>query len=315
MQYTKQSLRIVFMGTPHFAVASLKALLAAGFTVVAVVTAADKPAGRGMQLQQSAVKQFALENEIPVLQPLKLKDPAFIAQLDALKPHIQVVVAFRMLPEMVWNRPPLGTINVHASLLPQYRGAAPINWAIIQGEQETGVTTFQLRHAIDTGEILLQKRMPIGPDTIAGELHDTLMVAGGQLIVETLEALLAGTLKPIPQENIPAPGEWKHAPKLFTEHGQLDVHLSAQHNHNLVRGLSPVPGAHTLYNGKLLKVYRTRIDSQKQLSTGEWEYSKNQLWLGFADGVLELLEVQPEGKKRMAASAFVHGLQGQPGTT
>ncbi|MBP9933408.1 MAG: methionyl-tRNA formyltransferase, partial [Chitinophagaceae bacterium] len=187
-------MKIVFLGTPDFAVASLEALLKAGLNVVGVVTAPDKPAGRGMKLQMSAVKQCALRHDIPVLQPEKLKDPEFLNQLDALKADLQVVVAFRMLPELVWNRPRFGTINVHASLLPQYRGAAPINWAIINGESETGVTTFKLKHAIDTGNILLQTKVAIQPEETAGTLHDKLMVAGAELLVKTIESLQNGTL-------------------------------------------------------------------------------------------------------------------------
>ena len=238
-------LRIVFMGTPAFAVASLEALLAAGANVVGVVTAPDRPAGRGLELQPSAVKKAALQHNIPLLQPVKLKDPVFIEALRSWKADIQAIVAFRMLPEIVWNMPPLGSINVHASLLPNYRGAAPINWAIIQGEKETGITTFRLRQEIDTGGILLQEKTKIGPNTTAGELHDRLMHIGAQLLVRTLDKIAAGDCPETPQPETTATEPWPIAPKIHTETCRIDWNQSSEKIWNLIRGLSPYPGAYT----------------------------------------------------------------------
>ena len=225
------SWRIVFLGTPDFAVESLKALLQAGYNVVGVVTAPDKRAGRGQKLSESAVKQYAQEQGLPILQPIKLKDPEFIAQLSALKPDLQVVVAFRMLPETVWNLPPQGTVNVHGSLLPKYRGAAPINWAILNGEKETGVSTFKLQHEIDTGDILLQEKMPIGPNETAGELHDRMKVEGAQLLVKTLQELANGTLKASQQQ---LNSDIKHAPKLFKTDCEIDWNNTSEQIHNQI---------------------------------------------------------------------------------
>ncbi|MCW3087116.1 MAG: methionyl-tRNA formyltransferase, partial [Sediminibacterium sp.] len=238
-------LKIAFMGTPDFAVASLDALVNAGCNIVAVITAPDKPAGRGMKLTESAVKKYAAGKGLPVLQPEKLKSPAFIEQLRALQADLQVVVAFRMLPEVVWNMPPLGTINVHGSLLPQYRGAAPIHWAVINGEKETGVTTFRLKHEIDTGDILLQKKIPIGDDETTGEVHDRMKVIGAGLLVDTIRGLADHTLLPMDQSILleHGPKELRHAPKLFTEDCQLNWERPASELHNRVRGLSPFPGA------------------------------------------------------------------------
>src|SRR5574343_1489745 len=219
-------MRIVFMGTPDFAVASLDALISNGFNVIAVVTAPDKPAGRGLKMNQSAVKQFALQHNIPVLQPEKLKDPAFIDTLKKLAPDLQIVFAFRMLPEIVWNMPPLGTINVHGSMLPQYRGAAPINWAVINGEKTTGVTTFKLQHAIDTGNILLQASMPINDNETAGEVHDRMKNLGAELLVKTVTGLVDGSIHEQPQPT--DEGQLKHAPKIFTETCQIDWNHSAE---------------------------------------------------------------------------------------
>src|SRR5215207_9173177 len=219
-----KGLRIVFMGTPEFAVASLKALVEVGYEVVGVVTAPDKPAGRGLKLQESAVKKYALQNSLPVLQPEKLKNPVFLDELKMLRADLQVVVAFRMLPERVWNMPPMGTINVHGSLLPQYRGAAPINWAVINGETETGVTTFKLQHEIDTGDILLQEKLPIGENETAGELHDKMKELGAKVLVETVKGLADGSLTEHPQLSVleAVAFEIKHAPKIFTETARID---------------------------------------------------------------------------------------------
>jgi len=303
-----KQLRIVFFGTPDFAVASLKAMVEEGLQVVAVVTAPDKPSGRGLQLQSSAVKLYAQSVNIPVLQPLKLKDEAFLHELKALQADIQVVVAFRMLPQLVWDMPPMGTINVHASLLPQYRGAAPINWAIINGETETGVTTFKLQHQIDTGNILLQQKVPIEPNDNAGLLHDKLMYAGAALLIKTLHALANNSLQEIPQNNIPE-SLLKHAPKLFKEHMLINWSLSAQAIHHLIRGLSPYPAAYTQLAGKTLKVFAARVEPMTTHQDCGHVASDGKTYLRFAaaDAWLYLTDVQLEGKKRMDIEAFLRG--------
>ncbi|HNF01737.1 MAG TPA: methionyl-tRNA formyltransferase [Ferruginibacter sp.] len=312
-----KSLRIVFMGTPEFAVASLDALVQAGCHIVGVITAPDKAAGRGMQLQQSAVKKYAVEKGLHILQPDKLKNPGFLEQLRSLQADLQIVVAFRMLPEAVWNMPPMGSVNLHGSLLPQYRGAAPINWAVINGEKETGVTTFKLKHEIDTGDILLQERFPIGDDETAGEVHDKMKAIGAQLLVRTVAGLAEGTLKKTPQlstGNLPAgeadrPETLKHAPKIFTETCRIDFSKTVNEVHNLVRGLSPFPGAFTSLDGKTLKIFRT----EKQPGTtgsasGSFETDKKQfLKFACADGYVLVKELQLEGKKRMAIEDFLRG--------
>lgn len=303
----QKNLRIVFMGTPEFAVASLKALVDAGYNVVGVITAPDKPAGRGMKITESAVKKYAVEKAITILQPVKLKDPVFLQQLQSLKADVQVVVAFRMLPEVVWNMPPMGTINVHGSLLPHYRGAAPINWAIINGEEETGVTTFKLQHEIDTGNILLQKVIPIRENETAGELHDEMKEAGAALLIETIKQLETGTLTEIPQKNVE--GNLKHAPKIFTETCKIDWTKSIEEIHNLIRGLSPFPGAFTTLNNKTFKIYQ----SSKERTNVSEETGKiitdNKTFLKFAcaDGFVYALDVQLEGKKRMLIGEFLRG--------
>lgn len=305
-----RSLRIVFLGTPDFAVASVEALCKAGYNVVGVVTAPDKPAGRGLQLQQSAVKQFALQQGIPVLQPVKLKDPSFLAALDEWKADLQVVVAFRMLPEIVWNRPRLGTINLHGSLLPQYRGAAPINWAIINGETETGVTTFLLQHAIDTGNILLQERILIGKEENAGSLYDRMKVIGANLLVKTIEEYISHKLTPTPQENfLSTAKELHHAPKIEKETGVIDWAAPAKKINNLIRGLSPTPGAHTQLEGKLLKIYKASTLTASVVKTpGEIDTDgKTYLHYNCGEGKLSILEMQLEGKKRMKIEEFLRG--------
>lgn len=306
--------RIVFMGTPDFAVPSLAQLLRAGYPVVGVVTAPDRPAGRGMQLSSSAVKKFALEKQLPVLQPEKLKAPEFISSLQALKADLQVVVAFRMLPEMVWNMPPLGTINVHASLLPKYRGAAPINWAIINGEKETGVTTFQLTHAIDTGHILLQEKVAIGDDETAGELHDRLKESGAALLIKTLDALRQGNLKAQPQELLVRedwPPHTLHAPKIFRETCEIDWHRPVDTIYDHIRGLAPVPGAFTRYRGQQLKIYCAdkEYTSHSAAPGSSDTDAKTYLRFAGADGYLYIKELQAEGKKRMEIAAFLRGLR------
>lgn len=304
----QQNLRIIFMGTPDFAVASLDILVQHGFNVVAVVTAPDKPAGRGLQLQQSAVKEYAVAKNLPVLQPEKLKNPAFLEELQALKADLQVVVAFRMLPELVWNMPPLGTINVHASLLPNYRGAAPINWAIINGEKESGVTTFKLQHEIDTGDILFNQSVVIRDDETAGELHDDLMITGAKLLLKTVQALASGTAQETPQAHIKAE-DIKHAPKIFKETCQINWEQPIEQIYNLVRGLSPYPTAWTTLGGKSLKIFKaTREHTTPSVAPGE-AVSDNKTYLKIAasDGYLAVQEIQLEGKKKMDVESFLRG--------
>jgi methionyl-tRNA formyltransferase len=296
------------MGTPEFAVASLEAILDAGFQVVGVVTAPDKPAGRGMQLTESAVKKFAGGKGLPILQPEKLRDPGFLESLRALRADLQIVVAFRMLPEMVWDMPPMGTVNLHGSLLPQYRGAAPINWAVINGEKETGVTTFQLQHDIDTGSILLQDRFPIEETDTAGDVHDRMKVIGASLLVQTIEGLAAGTLRSHPQENS---ADLKHAPKIFTETGKIDWNKPATEIFNLIRGLSPFPTAYTELDGKTLKIYRAEKAVHAlapDVAPGVYD-TDGKSFLRFAtpDGYIRVTELQLEGKKRMAVADFLRG--------
>ncbi|MEZ2445276.1 methionyl-tRNA formyltransferase [Chitinophaga sp. RCC_12] len=303
-----KDLRIVFMGTPDFAVASLDILVQNGFNVVGVITAPDKPAGRGLQLQESAVKQYAVRKGLTILQPEKLKNPDFIAALKDLKADLQVVVAFRMLPEIVWNMPPEGTINVHASLLPNYRGAAPINWAIINGEKESGVTTFKLQHEIDTGDILLSDKVAIREDETAGELHDALMQTGARLLLRTVQAIAAGDIKETPQANIPA-AAIKHAPKIFKETCQINWQEPLNNIYNLVRGLSPCPAAWTTFQGKTLKIYK----AHKELTTpakapGDFDTDqKTYIKIAAPDGYLYLDEIQLEGKKKMDVESFLRG--------
>jgi methionyl-tRNA formyltransferase len=298
--------KIVFMGTPAFAVASLKALLDAKMNVVGVVTAPDKPAGRGMQLQQSAVKQFALEHQLPIAQPEKLKSPEFFAQIQTWQPDIQIVVAFRMLPESIWSFPPMGTLNVHGSLLPKYRGAAPINWAIINGEQETGVTTFRLQHAIDTGDILLQERIPISPDMTAGELHDIMMEVGAQTLVTTLNGLIAGAIQAKPQQEAL---EHFHAPKIFTKDCEIDWQQPVVQIHNLIRGLAPFPGAITKVDGKIVKLFSTSMmhEIPKETIGSFVTDGKTYARIACSDGYIQLNDIQWEGKKRMPITDFLRG--------
>ena len=303
-------LRIVFMGTPEFAVAPLDALVKAGINVVGVITAPDKPAGRGMQLQQSAVKKYALEQGLNILQPEKLKSPQFLEDLKALQADLQVVVAFRMLPEVVWNMPRLGTINLHASLLPHYRGAAPINWAVINGEKETGLTTFKLQHEIDTGNILLQQTLSIGDTETAGELHDRMKEAGAALVVGTVEGLGAGTLKETPQAALAnGNAQLKAAPKIFTETCRIDWSKPVDAIFNLIRGLSPYPAAFTYLDGKLLKIFKAdKKLSPPAIAAGEYETDgKTYLRFAAADGLIDVIELQLEGKKRMKVEDFLRG--------
>jgi methionyl-tRNA formyltransferase len=309
-----KDLRIVFMGTPEFAVASLDALVHAGCNIVGVVTAPDKPAGRGMKLQESAVKQYAVAKGLKVLQPEKLKNALFLEKLKDLNPDLQVVVAFRMLPEVVWNMPEMGTINVHGSLLPQYRGAAPINWAIINGEKHTGVTTFKLQHEIDTGDILLQQIIPIGENETAGEIHDRMKEIGAALLVKTIEKLADGRLKEKPQvktvdQNIQDAPALKHAPKIFTETCRIDWNQPVEIVHNLIRGLSPFPGAFTFLDQKMLKIFRgEKLSITPNVQPGEYlTDGKTYLRYACADGFFNIKELQLEGKKRMNVEDFLRG--------
>jgi methionyl-tRNA formyltransferase len=306
-------LRLVFMGTPDFAVATLESLLAwPGGQVVAVITAPDRPAGRGRQLQGSAVKQAAEAHGLPVLQPTNLKSPEFQAELKSYAADLQVVVAFRMLPEAVWNMPRLGSVNIHASLLPQYRGAAPINWALINGETETGVTSFFLRHEIDTGDLILQDRLPIAPDDDFGSLYDKLKTAGARLARRTVEAIAAGTAPSTPQSES---AELRAAPKIQKETGRLDFSRPAAELVNLVRGLSPIPTAFApLPDGRILKVFRAGVapadDAPAPAPPGTWATDgRHYLRVATADGWLDLLDVQAEGKKRLAVVEFLRGFK------
>lgn len=301
-------MRIIFMGTPDFAVASLKALIEAGEEVVAVVTGPDKPAGRGQKLHESAVKKFAVSQNIPVLQPVKLRDPEFLAELKSFNADLQVVVAFRMLPELVWNMPEKGTINVHASLLPNYRGAAPINHAIINGEKKSGVTTFLLQHEIDTGNILFSTEVEILDNDNAGDLHDKLMLAGAELLIRTVNAIKKNDIHPIPQDSIDT-GNLKHAPKIFKEDCLINWENDSVKIYNLIRGLSPYPTAFTHIDGKVLKIYESEIIIKKHdLMPGSYiSDGKNELKFATKDGFLKLLEIQIEGKKRMSVSDFLRG--------
>jgi methionyl-tRNA formyltransferase len=306
-----EALRIVFMGTPEFAVAALDKLVQAGCSIVGVVTAPDKAAGRGMQLQQSAVKQYAIEHGLFILQPEKLKSPDFLEQLKNLQADLQIVVAFRMLPEIVWNMPPMGTVNLHGSLLPQYRGAAPINWAIIHGEKFTGVTTFKLQHEIDTGDILLTATIPIGEQETAGELHDKMKEIGAELLLETVKGLSAGDLMETPQIKMDEAraAELKIAPKIFTASCQINWNNPVSEIYNLIRGLSPYPAAFSFLEGKKVKIFKTEIiNTVPTVAAGEFETDKKTfLYFAGSDGYIALLELQLEGKKKMEIADFLRG--------
>lgn len=308
----KKDIRIVYMGTPDFAVESLRALVEGGYNVVAVVTMPDKPAGRGHQLQFSAVKQYALSVGLPILQPERLKDENFLTELRSYQADLQIVVAFRMLPEVVWNMPRLGTFNLHASLLPQYRGAAPINWAVMNGDHETGATTFMLQHEIDTGNIILQERIPIADDENVGSVHDRLMMMGGGLVTRTVDTIIEAenqgvALPTTPQDNSI---ELRPAPKIFKDTCAIDFSQTAEHIRNHVRGLSPYPAAwisempaqHPLAEVlKGAKVYKVAVT---QLSE-----KKGHIIVPCADGYIDILELQMPGKKRMEAAALLNGIR------
>jgi methionyl-tRNA formyltransferase len=310
----KNNLRIVFMGTPDFAVESLKKIIDAGFNVVAVVTAPDKPAGRGLKVQQSAVKIFAEQNGLSVLQPEKLKDSQFLFELKQLNADLQIVVAFRMLPEVVWQMPRLGTFNLHGSLLPQYRGASPINWAVINGEVETGVTTFFLKHEIDTGKIIFREKISILENDTAGTVHDKLMHIGAELVLKTVNAIEANSFEQIEQSNFINPNaELKHAPKIFKEDCKINFSKPKADVNNLIRGLSPYPGAFTTILSPDNKEYQLKIFNAKKTDTiSETAMStdgKNYLHINCCDGCIAILDLQMEGKKRMLVEDFLRGFK------
>jgi len=307
----KSNLRIVYLGTPEFAVASLRALVEGGYNVVAVVTMPDKPAGRGHQVQYSDVKKYALEAGLPVLQPERLKDEAFIEQLRSYQADLQIVVAFRMLPEVVWTMPRLGTFNIHGSLLPQYRGAAPINWAVMNGEKETGLTTFMLKHEIDTGNMILQERIPIGEDENVGSVHDRLMELSKSMVIRTVDLIIECENKGIEVPTTPQPevAELRPAPKIFKEDCEIRFsEKTAQEVKNFVRGLSPYPAAWAdlSINGQAfenVKIYKVEISKYRDI-----ELSKKEIIVPCKEGAVQILELQVPGKKRMDAKAFLNGL-------
>ena len=311
----KKDLRIVFMGTPEFAVGTLRALVEGGYNVVAVVTQPDKPVGRHQdQLHQSEVKQYALAQGLPVLQPVKMKDPDFVSRLAGYRADLQVVVAFRMLPEVVWAMPRFGTFNVHAALLPQYRGAAPINWAVINGETETGVTTFFLDHDIDTGRIILQKRFAIPDDADVEYVYDGLMDLGAQAAIETINLILQGdgTITSEPQDSLAQGMELHGAPKIFKDTCRINWQQPQKRVYDFIRGLSPYPGAWTTYNRKgkdtVLKIFKTAKTQRKATGEpGSMQVDGGKLYANCADGQLQVLELQQSGKRRMQAADFING--------
>lgn len=311
----KKELRIVYMGTPEFAVESLRQLVENGYNVVGVVTMPDKPAGRGQKVRYSPVKDYALAHNLPLLQPASLKDETFLAELEALRADLQIVVAFRMLPQCVWGMPPRGTFNLHASLLPKYRGAAPINWAIINGETETGLTTFFLEQGMDTGKVIRQVRIPISETDDAGTLHDRLMTLGGQLVLDTVEAIAGGTVQPVSQADLSGYGEPTPAPKIFKETCVINWAQPGKKVYDFIRGLAPYPAARaTVENQKgeavELKVYASRFlpGATGGKTPGAW-HSDGKTFLRFAvaDGEVELLSIQQPGKKRMDIGDFLRG--------
>ena len=311
----KEDLRIVYMGTPEFAVEPLRCLVEGGYNVVGVITMPDKPAGRGHKVQFSPVKQYALEHDLPLLQPEKLKDETFVGALRAWDADLQIVVAFRMLPEVVWNMPRLGTFNLHASLLPQYRGAAPINWAVINGDTETGITTFFLKHEIDTGEVIQQVRVPIADTDNVEVVHDKLMMLGGKLVLETVDAILNGTVKPIPQEEMVVVGELRPAPKIFKETCRIDWNQPVKKIYDFIRGLSPYPAAWSelIASEKAESVVVKIFESEKvyeshQLAAGTIVTDgKKFMKVAVPDGFVSILSLQLPGKKRLKIDELLRG--------
>lgn len=307
---TKENLRIVFFGTPEFAVTSLDALVMSGYNVVAVVTMPDKIAGRGHKLIESDVKKYAVEHNIPVLQPEKLKNPSFVETLEKLNADLFIIIAFRMLPEVVWSMPPLGTFNLHASLLPKYRGAAPINRAIMNGETETGITTFFLKHEIDTGDMINQVSTPIGPEESAGEIHDRLMYLGAECVLDTVKKIISNELTLSSQPE----GDYTPAPKIFTEDCRINWNDSAINIHNHIRGLSPYPAAWSLLTdneGKEInvKVFESKVadEDMSNYNPGDVLIKNKSLYVSTGAGVIEIESIQPAGKKRMDSRAFLAG--------
>lgn len=315
MENNNKKIRIVFFGTPEFAVESLKRLVEEGCDIAAVVTMPDKPAGRGHKLLESDVKQYAVSQGLRVLQPVKLKSPEFVDELRAIDADLFIVIAFRMLPEAVWSMPRLGTFNLHASLLPRYRGAAPINWAVINGDTETGVTTFFLKHEIDTGDIIGRHTAPIYPEDNVGDVHDRLMAIGAEMVSETVRAIENGTVSTEPQPE----GDFVPAPKIFKDTCRIDWSRNALEIHNLVRGLSPYPAAWTTFvdartPGKSvdLKIYATQLTERERpagMAPGSVEVHRDGLAVACGDFMLEILSVQPAGKKRMEGGSFVRGYE------
>jgi len=306
-----KQLKIVFMGTPEFAVPMLDVLVKSTHEVVGVITAPDKPAGRGMQLGESEVKKYAVTHNLHILQPEKLKNENFLAALKALNADLFVVVAFRMLPEVVWSMPPMGTINLHASLLPQYRGAAPINWAIINGEKETGVTTFFIQQEIDTGKIIYQEKIAIRDDENVGELYQELMELGAKVLGKTVDAIAAGNYPQIAQDHIT---DIKHAPKIFKETCKIDWSWKAKYIYDFIRGLSPYPAAYTSVDGKLFKIYRATLYSAHEDNSVPGSVStdgKTFFRFHASDGCIEVKECQIEGKKRVSIEEFLRGYRPQ----
>ena len=316
MNYTKESLKIVFFGTPDFAVESLDCLVKGGFNIVGVVTMPDKAAGRGHKIFQSPVKEYAVAHGLKLMQPVSLKAPEFVEELRSLNADLQIVIAFRMMPEVVWNMPPLGTFNLHASLLPKYRGAAPLNWAVMNGDKETGVTTFFLKHEIDTGDIIQQERISISETDNVGIVHDKLMTLGAKMVVETVDAIIAGTVKPIPQDQLlnkdeePTP-----APKIFKETCRIDFTRSAWDVYNHIRGLSPYPAAWTEIADSAgavhaVKIFETELPETAIIGApGEIVATKDTLAFACADGCVKVKSLQLAGKKRMTTAEFLRGFK------
>ncbi len=308
----KEDLRIVFLGTPDFAVESLRRIHEGGYNIVGVVTMPDKPAGRGHKLLQSPVKQYAVEHNLKLMQPVNLKDSAFVDELRSLQANLFIVIAFRMLPEIVWSMPELGTFNLHASLLPKYRGAAPINWAVMNGDTETGVTTFFLKHEIDTGDILRQERIEIKPTDNVGDVHDKLMMLGADLTMDTIQHIIAGDLRPIPQDELLQGVEPTPAPKIFKETCRIDWQRNMIDIHNHVRGLSPYPAAWTEFenkNGELLsaKIFETKTSDKTATTPGKITIDGNRLFIDCNDNQIEILSLQVAGKRRMPTADFLRG--------
>ncbi|MCC9165708.1 methionyl-tRNA formyltransferase [Pontibacter harenae] len=302
-----KDLRIVFMGTPDFAVPTLQALVEHNYNVVAVITAPDKPAGRGQKIQQSPVKEYAVAQNIPVLQPTNLKAEAFLEELRSYQANLQIIVAFRMLPEVVWSMPELGSFNIHGSLLPQYRGAAPINWAIINGEKETGVTSFFLKHEIDTGDLIFQERVPVLDDDDFGSMYEKLKYTGAELAVKTVQAIERDEVQPQPQQPT---SETKHAPKIFKETCEINWNQPAQQVRNFIRGLSPYPAAWAKINNKMFKFFKVDVVEDSGYSSEPGTvHSDNKTYLHIqtAVGAIAVLDLQMEGKKRMPVQDLLRG--------